>query len=48
MFSNNEHWKERWVDEIECKFNSREIDLLNEHQNVEIRPKNKLLMESSK
>ena len=30
LFSNNEHWKEEWVDEIESKFKGREIEVLNE------------------
>ena len=36
------------MDELESKFKSREIEVINEHHNVEIRTKNKLLMEHTK
>ena len=38
-------WKEGWIEEVECKFSSRNIEILNEGKNREINTKNKLLME---
>ena len=30
------HWKEGWVEQVEIKFSSREIEMLHEGKNVEI------------
>ena len=41
-------WKEGWVEEVESKFSSREIETFHEGKNVEIRTKNKFLIEHSR
>ena len=41
----NKHWKEVWVDEVESKFKSRDIEVINECQNAELKVKNKFLIE---
>ena len=41
-------WKEGWVEEVESKLSSREIDISNEGQNAEIITKNQFLMEHAR
>ena len=36
------NWKEGWTEEVESAFSSREIEMLNEDQNVEIHKKKSL------
>ena len=38
-------WKEGWIEEVEDKFSSRNIEILNEGKNIELNTKNKLIME---
>ena len=44
----HKNWKEGLVEEVERKFSSREIDMLNEGWNVEIRANNKFLMKNAR
>ena len=38
------HWKGGWIEELERKIRSREIEIINEGEKVEIRTTNKFLM----
>ena len=42
------YWKEGWIEEVEYKFSSRNIETLNEGKNIENNTKNKLLMEHAR
>ena len=42
------YWKEGWIEEVEGKISSRNIEILNEGKKIEFKTKNKLIMEHAK
>ena len=45
--ANKKYWNEGWIEEVENKINSREIEISNYDRKVEMKTKNKMTMDFS-
>ena len=44
---NKNYWNERQIEEVENKLNRKEIEILKDERKLEMKTKNKLLMENA-